>query len=79
MADRKIEDVLWDERKRQTQVCAEGLGMSRLVWEDFWGERRAVARARLRAEYDVTVARFGEVLAPHLARNAERIRGRLGA
>jgi hypothetical protein len=79
VADRRIEDVLWDEKKRQTLVCAEGLGMSRIVWDDIWGERRAAARARLRAEYAVTAARFGDTLAPHLARNAERIRARMGA
>jgi hypothetical protein len=79
VADSKVEDVLWSEKMRQTLVCAEGLGMSRIVWKDFWGERRVAARARLRAEYDVSVARFGEHLAPHLARNAERIRGRIGA
>jgi hypothetical protein len=79
VAVRAVEEVLRDERSRQTLVCAEGLGMSRLVWEDFWGDRRAVTRERLRAEYAVTVARFGTELAPHLARNAEELRRREGA
>ena len=74
LADRGVEDVMWDEKQRQTLVCAEGLGMSRIVWADLWGERRAEAIARLRAEYHVTAARFGDVLQPHLARNAEAIR-----
>ncbi len=73
------ETVVWEEKKRQTLVCAEGLGMSRIVWSDLWGDGRVAARSRLRAEYAVTVARFGETLAPHLARNAEKLRRQLGA
>ncbi len=74
LALRPAEDVVWDEKQRQTLVCAEGLGMSRIVWADFWGDRRAEAITRLRAEYAVTAARFGPELHPHLARNAEAIR-----
>ncbi len=79
VADRRVEDVLWDEKKRQRLVCAEGLGMSRIIWEDFWGARRVAAKARLRAEYDVTVARFGTQLPEHLARFAREARGRRNA
>jgi hypothetical protein len=79
IAVRDLEDIVWDEKQRQTLICAEGLGMSRLVWADFWGDRRAEAIARLRAEYAVTMSRFGEDLQLHLARNAEAIRRRLSA
>jgi hypothetical protein len=75
VADRPGDEVLMDEKRRQTEVAAEGLGVSRLVWEDFWGSHRAEARHRLRAEYDVTVRRFGTQLPSHLAFNAEQIRG----
>jgi hypothetical protein len=33
--------------------------MSRLVWADFWGDRRRVAMARLAREYEQTCAMFG--------------------
>ena len=79
IAVRALEDIVWDEKQRQTLVCGAGLGMSRLVWADFWGDRRAEAIARLRAEYAVTAARYGEELQPHLARNAEAIRRARGA
>ena len=74
VAVRDVDDVLRDEKQRQTLICAEGLGVSRLVWGDFWGDRRAEAAARLRAEYAVTAARFGSELHPRLAANAEAIR-----
>ncbi len=69
-----IEQVLWDEKQRERLICAEGLGMSRIIWLDYWGEGRQQALVRLRAENDVTVQRFGATLAPHLAESAARIR-----
>lgn len=73
-----IEDVLWEEKKRERLICAEGLGMSRIFWEDYWGARREAAKARLRAEYDVTESRYGPQLSEHLARSAAEIRERQG-
>lgn len=73
------EDAIWEEKKRERLIAAEGLGVSRVIWEDFWGDRRKLARQRLRAEYDVTVARFGAELPAHLARAAAEIRDRRGA
>ena len=67
-------DVVWDERKRERAVCAEGLGMSRVIWDELFGQQRARLRKRLVAEYDVTLARFGDVLPPHLAESAARLR-----
>jgi hypothetical protein len=67
VADRPVEEIVWDERQRQHQVCAEGLGMSRVIWDELFGAARARTRTRLLQEYAVTVARFGEVLPPHLA------------
>ena len=75
VAERPPGDVAWDERKRQQLICSEGVGMSRLIWDDFWGAARARAKARLRAEYDVTLARFGDVLPEHLARTAAELAG----
>ena len=68
------EQAIWDEKQRERLVCAEGLGMSRIIWADYWGEAREQALRRLRAENAVTVARYGPTLAPHLAESAARIR-----
>ncbi len=76
VADRPVEEVLWDERQRQQKICAQGLGMSRIIWADLWGEERKRARARLLAEYQVTLARFGFELPGHLERFAREMRGR---
>ncbi len=76
VADEGAERALWDERKRQQQVCAEGLGMSRLIWDDFWGAARERAKRRLLAEYAVTEARFGPSLPARLEESARRFRGR---
>lgn len=69
-------ESLWDERKRQHLVCAEGLGMTRLTYADHWGEARDRAKARLLAENAVTVRRFGTELPPHLEEFATHMRGR---
>ena len=76
VADRRVNDVLWDEKRRQNDVCSAGLGMSRIVWDDLWGAARTRALARLSAEYAVTRSRFGDRLPEHLARFAREHRGR---
>jgi hypothetical protein len=73
------EDVIWAEKKRERLIAAQGLGISRVVWQDFWGERRDAAKVRLRAEWDVSAARFGTQLPEHLVRSAKEIRARHGA
>lgn len=67
VATKPLEQVLWDERKRQQQICAVGLGMSRLTWSELHGAARERTKTRLREEYAVTHARFGGVLPAHLA------------
>jgi hypothetical protein len=74
LADRPTRAVLRDERQRQAAICAQGLGMSRLGWDDLIGRGRRDAMARLRAEEAVTRSRFGPSLPPHLAEQAARIR-----
>lgn len=76
LADRDLEQILWDERRRQREVCAVGLGMSRLVWDDFWGDARERAKGRLLREEAVTRRRFGDTLPPHLEEFARKLRGR---
>jgi len=56
-------EVVWDEKKRQDKVCGIGLGMSRIIWTDLWGEHRLGAKARLTREYALTEARYGTSLA----------------
>ncbi len=51
----------WDEKERQRLICAEELGMSRIIWDDFWGEAREAARQRIRAEAAVTTRVYGSV------------------
>ena len=67
-------DVVWEERKRERAICAEGLGMSRVIWDELFGTQRERLKKRLRDEYAVTLARFGDVLPPHLAETAARLR-----
>jgi hypothetical protein len=79
VAKQPAADVVMAEKSRQRDIEAEGLGVSRLFWADFWGARRQQAKARLRADLAVTNARLGTVLPPHLVRNAAEIRARRGA
>jgi hypothetical protein len=76
VATRPPEDIVWDERQRQNAICAEGLGMSRVAWDELFGSARDRLKKRLLAEYAVTLDRFGDVLPPHLAAQAARLRGR---
>jgi hypothetical protein len=71
-SDRPAEQVVWEERQREREVCAVGLGMSRLCWDDLFGSARVRARSRLLAEYAVTAARFGTRLPDHLAEYSRR-------
>lgn len=78
VATREIEEVLWAEKQRERLVCAEGLGVSRIFWADYWGSRRAEALLRLRRDYFVTEDRFGPELNPILAQSAALIRSQQG-
>ncbi|HET7682372.1 MAG TPA: hypothetical protein VFK34_01740 [Marmoricola sp.] len=70
VADRAIEDILWDERTRQNLVCGEGLGMSRLIWDDVMPRQWPATVARIGREYEVTCRQFGDVLPERLTRFA---------
>jgi hypothetical protein len=76
VADRPVEDIVWDERERQLAVCRRGFGMSRLTWDEVMGPKRKSAQQRVLAEYHETCARYGHVLPEHLAREAAEIRVR---
>ncbi|WP_340540793.1 type IV toxin-antitoxin system AbiEi family antitoxin domain-containing protein [Nocardioides sp. GXZ039] len=78
LAERPVSEVVWEEKKRSRMVRAQGLGVSEILYGDFWGAERSAALKRLRAEYEVTHTRFGAELAPRLAAQAARLRDRLG-
>ncbi len=79
VADKPANEVVWAEKKRDRDLAREGLGTSHIVWQDFWPPHRADALKRVRAEYDDTVARFGDQLPERLVRQARELRGRRGA
>ncbi len=79
LADVPPEQVLEDEKLRQDFVCGFKLGVSRIVWADFWGARRGAALARFEREYLDTCARFGtsiDDLAPYIVTRPPRRRRR---
>lgn len=79
VATRPVDEVLWEERKRERAICAEGLGVSRVIWEELFGSQRDRLKKRILGEHDVTCARFGDVLPPHLAESAARLRAERSA
>lgn len=70
-----LERQLWAERKREREICAPGLGLSQLIWADFWGGRREQAILRLQEAHRSIVQRFGTELPPEMAEFAARVRG----
>jgi len=70
VADRPVEEILWDEKRRQDAICARGLGMSRVTWDELFGRARPTTAERLRSEYQLTRRRLGDQLPEHLARFA---------
>jgi hypothetical protein len=79
VATKPLTQVVWEEKKRERLIRRAGLGVSRIIYADFWPPQRAEALVRLREEYDDTVARWGDVLPEHLVRNARRLRGERSA
>ncbi len=67
-------DVVWEEKKRQDAICAQGLGMSRIIWDDLFGLARDRAMARMHDENALTVARHGKELPAHLQRFADDLK-----
>ena len=53
------DQVVWQEKQREDWLRGYRLGMSRLVWADYWGARRELAKERLRREYEATCAAYG--------------------
>lgn len=73
VAPRRAGEIAWDEKERQRLVCAEGLGMARIIWDDFWGAARERARERLRDEARLTAERLGTTRPARLDEFAVRV------
>jgi hypothetical protein len=71
VATTSADEVAWAERKRERLVRDRGLVVTRIYWEDYWGDRRTSALHRLRADHADAVARHGAELHPELAREAD--------
>ena len=74
-ADRRPEDVVWEEKGRQDWLCGFKLGMSRVVWSDVQPQTWEATQARLLREILDTNARFGtsiDDLAPYTVRRPRR-------
>ncbi len=76
VATRDAAEVAWEERMREQLVMREGLGLSRIVWDELWHPRRESTKARLHREYADTLQRHGSVLPPHLREYDARVRSR---
>ncbi|MCH1865714.1 hypothetical protein [Nocardioides sp. CFH 31398] len=74
VARKATREVLRDERRRQADICGEGLGMSRFLFDDLFGRAREALAARLEREEALTRQRFGPTLPAHLAEQGDRIR-----
>jgi len=79
LATRPTLEVLWDEKRRERDLHRLGVGTSRVLFEDYWGDRRREALRRMREEYDDTARRFGTQLPERLVRDARELRGEAGA
>ena len=67
------DDVVWEEKVRERNVTAHGLGISRVFWTDCLGSARRATMERLHQEYRATVRRFGTRLPDHLEEFAMRM------
>lgn len=72
-ADGDLEQVIWEEKVRERDVTAHGLGISRVFWADVMPRARQRTLARLKSEYDATCRRLGTTLPPDVAAYAERM------
>lgn len=74
VAEKDPAEVVWEEKRRQDAICAQQLGMSRVVWDELFGTQRSRLGVRLRAEHAGTTELFGDRLPDALANNAKRLR-----
>ena len=66
------EAAIWEEKKRERLLRGEGLGLSRVLWEDVWGSGRQRAHRRLGEEYLLTCRQLGTRTPEHLVEFARQ-------
>lgn len=74
LAEQPAHEVVWNEKKRERLIHRQGLGVSRIFFEDYWQPQRKAALARMRSEFEDTVTRFGSEPPPRLLQNAAALR-----
>ncbi len=47
VAQRPAEEVVWEERNREREILGEGLGVSRVIWNELFGTARDRLKQRL--------------------------------
>ncbi len=62
VADRPVEEILWDEKKREDWLrrVHGGFGLSRVVWNEMFGQARRRTLRRMYDEHLQTLRRFGD-------------------
>ncbi len=61
VADRPVEEILWEEKRREDQLRSLRLGMSRVVLADLFGRARVRTKGRLWQEFNQTLALYGDL------------------
>ncbi|GAB2973454.1 hypothetical protein GCM10027076_08160 [Nocardioides montaniterrae] len=74
-----VEDALWQAKRRERLIVAQGTVLSTVIWEDYWGAQRSRAIRRLQAAQREADERFGSRTQPHLLERAERVRSEYAA
>jgi hypothetical protein len=72
---RELEQIMWEQRRRETDLTDERFGVTRLIYADHFGDARDAAEQRVRREFGVTTQRYGTELTAHeieIARRARR-------
>jgi len=59
LADRPLDEVLWEEKKRQDWVCSFRLRMERVIWSELWAPQRDRTIQRLVRAYNEVTAQHG--------------------
>lgn len=72
-ADREVTEILWNEKVRERDVVDNGLGVSRIFWDDCMPNNRRATMAQMQRDFDATTRRFGTVPRPEVLEFARRV------
>ena len=59
LAERPVDEVLWEEKKRQDWVCSFQLRVERVIWSELWAPQRAITIQRLVRAHGAVTAQYG--------------------